>query len=91
MTSLSYNDAKTYEYDYNREGQVAREKDYDNNITTEYEYDLAQRLTGAYSSNGLCANYTYDGLNQLIRHDDAVVGASYTYSYDNGGYSGGQF
>ncbi len=88
VTSLSYNDVKTYEYDYNREGQVAREKDYDNNITTEYEYDLAQRLTGAYSSNGLRANYTYDERNNikdLAVTKNGTVLANNTFTYQDDG------
>ncbi len=88
VTSLSYNDIKTYEYDYNREGQVAREKDYDNNITTEYEYDLAQRLTGAYSTDGLRANYTYDERNNikdLAVTKNGTVLANNTFTYQDDG------
>ena len=88
VTSLSYNNVKTYEYDYNREGQVAREKDYANNVTTEYEYDLAQRLTGAYSSNGLRANYTYDERNNikdLAVTKNGTVLADNTFTYQDDG------
>ncbi len=56
--------------------------DANGNITTvsEVEYDD----DGTELSVNLLHTYTYDGLNQLIRHDDAEVNKSYRYQYVNG-------
>ncbi|MBP3446405.1 MAG: DNRLRE domain-containing protein [Clostridia bacterium] len=62
--------------------------DANGNITTvsEVEYDD----DGNEINVNLLHTYTYDGLNQLIRHDDAVANKSTLYNYNNGNYTGFQ-
>lgn len=67
---------KTLRYTYDANG----------NITTvsEVEYDDED----VEVKENLLHTYTYDGLNQLIRHDDNEVKKSYTYRYTNGNLCG---
>ncbi len=53
--------------------------------TFEYTYDANGNITTVTVDGVLQDAYTYDGLNQLIRHDDAKANKSYTYTYDIGG------
>ncbi len=53
--------------------------------TFEYTYDANGNITTVTVDGALQDTYTYDGLNQLIRHDDARANKSYTYTYDIGG------
>ena len=54
-----------------------------------YDYDGAGNVTAerAWGTNSkpLREQYTYDGKNQLIRHDSKTQGFSFTYTYDNAG------
>ena len=53
--------------------------------TDSYTYDAAGNIR-TYTQNGVLQNtYTYDALGQLTRDDNAVLNATYTYSYDTGG------
>ena len=53
--------------------------------TDSYTYDAAGNIR-TYTQNGVLQNtYTYDALGQLTRDDNAVLNATYTYSYDAGG------
>ena len=53
--------------------------------TFEYTYDANGNITTVTVDGVLQDTYTYDGLNQLIRHDDAVAHKSYEFIYDDGG------
>ena len=66
----------TFEYTYDANGNIK--------TVTQLDYDY----NGNVSGSTLLHTYTYDGLNQLIRHDDAEAEKSYTYSYDNGNLCG---
>lgn len=55
-----------------------------------YVYDAngnitAERTWQPGENNPLREKYTYDGKNQLIRHDSATQGKSFAYEYDAGG------
>ena len=55
-----------------------------------YVYDAngnitAERTWQPDENNPLREKYTYDGKNQLIRHDSATQGKSFAYEYDAGG------
>ncbi len=53
--------------------------------TFDYTYDANGNITTVTVDGTLQDTYTYDGLNQLIRHDDALANKSYEFIYDNGG------
>lgn len=53
--------------------------------TFDYTYDANGNIKTVTTDGVLTDSYTYDGLNQLVRHDDASAGKSYVYSYDAGG------
>lgn len=50
-----------------------------------YTYDNNGNITGVYSSGYLVIRYVYDGANRLIREDNSILNATYTYSYDTAG------
>ncbi len=58
---------------------------YSSTARFDYTYDANGNIKTVTVDNVLQSTYTYDGLNQLIRHDDAKANKSYTYTYDNGG------
>ena len=53
--------------------------------TLKYTYDCNGNITEIRNGNDLVAKYTYDGLNQLTREDNAVFSKTYTFTYDAGG------
>ena len=55
--------------------------------TQRYTYDNNGNITAVRNGSGTeyHAKYTYDGINQLIREDNAVLGKSWTFSYDTAG------
>ncbi|MDR1630581.1 MAG: DNRLRE domain-containing protein [Oscillospiraceae bacterium] len=53
--------------------------------TYTYTYDANGNITTISENGALKATYTYDGLNQLIREDNAWLDKSTTYTYDSGG------
>ena len=57
------------------------------NETTEhhYTYDASGNITEVREDGNLTARYQYDGLNRLVREDNADLGRSYTYRYDTNG------
>ena len=48
-------------------------------------YDNNGNVTQIRKNNVLIARYTYDGMNQLIREDNALLGKSYAITYDTAG------
>ncbi len=55
-----------------------------------YDYDANGNIIAEYSLNAsgteaLRYSYVYDGLNQLVRVNDAVAQKTYTYTYDGAG------
>lgn len=50
-----------------------------------YTYDNNGNITHVRRNNVLIARYTYDGMNQLIREDNALLGKSYAMTYDTSG------
>ena len=50
-----------------------------------YTYDNNGNITQIRKNNVLIARYTYDGMNQLIREDNALLGKSYAITYDTAG------
>ena len=50
-----------------------------------YTYDNNGNITEIKNGNTVLAKYTYDGLNQLIREDNAVLNRSYVFTYDTAG------
>ena len=48
-----------------------------------YSYDACGNITQV--SGKETVKYSYDGLNRLVREDNAALNKSYTYSYDAGG------
>ena len=55
--------------------------------TLRYTYDNNGNITAIRNGPGTeyYAKYTYDGLNQLIREDNAVLGKSWVFAYDTAG------
>jgi RHS repeat-associated protein len=53
--------------------------------TLDYTYDDNGNITTITQDQQLIASYTYDGLNQLVREDNAQSGDSMVYVYDAGG------
>ena len=97
----AYSPAATYSYmdwssDASRTTGTARGIDYsytagDLSVSDlYYVYDAngnitAERTWQPDENNPLREKYTYDGKNQLIRHDSATQGKSFAYEYDAGG------
>lgn len=50
-----------------------------------YTYDNNGNVTEIKNGSTVLAKYTYDGLNQLIREDNAVLNRSYVFAYDTAG------
>ena len=50
-----------------------------------YTYDGSGNITAVRNGTEYAAKYTYDGLDQLIREDNAVLGQSRTFAYDTAG------
>ena len=74
-------DTSTGESAYGFDKQLAYTYDANGNIKTVSEVTLDADGKEVIT---LLHTYTYDGLNQLIRHDDAEAEKSYEYYYDNG-------
>jgi RHS repeat-associated protein len=53
--------------------------------TLNYTYDALGNIETISEGNTQKAKYYYDGLNQLIREDNAWLGKTVAYTYDNGG------
>jgi RHS repeat-associated protein len=53
--------------------------------TLNYTYDALGNIETISEGNTPKAKYYYDGLNQLIREDNAWLGKTVAYTYDNGG------
>jgi RHS repeat-associated protein len=51
----------------------------------EYTYDANGNILTISDGGVLKASYTYDGLNRLIREDNAWTNVSYSYNFDAGG------
>ncbi len=75
--------------DTNQTGLVSQMKHttstYSGETKFDYTYDANGNIKTVSYNDVLQDTYTYDGLNQLIRHDDAKANKSYTYTYDLGG------
>ena len=56
---------------------------YGDGATSTYSYDACGNITQV--SGKETVKYSYDGLNRLVREDNAALNNSYTYSYDAGG------
>ena len=56
---------------------------YGDGATSTYSYDACGNITQV--SGKETVKYSYDGLNRLVREDNAALNKSYTYSYDAGG------
>ena len=50
-----------------------------------YTYDNNGNITQIHEAGRLKVRYTYDGLNRLVREDNATLGRTYTYEYDTNG------
>jgi RHS repeat-associated protein len=53
--------------------------------TLNYTYDALGNIETISEGSTQKAKYYYDGLNQLIREDNAWLGKTVAYTYDNGG------
>ena len=50
-----------------------------------YVYDDNGNIESIYRNNSIDAMYEYDGLGQLVREDNASLGRTYVYTYDDAG------
>ena len=50
-----------------------------------YTYDNNGNITHVRRNNILIARYTYDGMNQLVREDNAQLSKTYVFEYDTAG------
>ena len=87
VISESYNGVKNYEYIYDREGLVAKEKDSSLGVTTTYTYDFAKRLQSQRESNGFSAFYVYkeDNLSEMKVKKGSETLADDIYCYTDEG------
>lgn len=53
--------------------------------STVYAFDKNNNIKSIKENDKLVASYTYDGLEQLVRENDAVSDKTYVYKYDKGG------
>lgn len=79
-------------WSYGADGNVGLHTDLVNNVKWQYQYDLGGNVISVNGnietvSEGTTqkAKYYYDELNQLIREDNAWLGKTIAYTYDNGG------
>jgi len=59
-----------------------------NGTTTDalkYTYDNNGNITEVKRGEEVIIQYAYDGLNQLVREDNAILGKIYTFTYDTAG------
>ncbi len=50
-----------------------------------YTYDNNGNITSIQSSGNTIVRYVYDGMDRLIREDNSLLNATYTFSYDTAG------
>ena len=53
--------------------------------STVYKFDKNNNIKSITKDDKEVASYTYDGLEQLIRENDATSNKTYVYKYDKGG------
>ena len=88
VTEKQFNNTVRFEYKYNKKGNLVSVNDIENNIKTEFSYDLIGRLLDIKSTNGSKLYYRYDQYNRtnLIKYsiDDKNISLEYVYGSGNG-------
>lgn len=51
----------------------------------QYTYDNNGNITSVSCCTTVIATYSYDGMNQLVREDNALLGRTYVFTYDTAG------
>ena len=86
LSSVKYDGALSYEYYYTSQNQVGRLVDHDNDVTWEYSYDMAGRLTDVESDNGKKIEYGYDSKGNpgsITVKDGTSTLSDIGYTYDS--------
>ena len=86
LSSVKYDGVLSYEYFYTTQNQVGRLVDHDNDVTWEYFYDMAGRLTDVESDDGKKIEYGYDEKGNpgtFTVKDGTATLTDIGYSYDS--------
>ena len=81
LTGGTYTQTTAYAYEW---GTTLPQSVTVNGSTVSYTYDEAGSIT-TITDGSLVTYYIYDGLNQLVREDNAYSNKTVVYTYDNGG------
>ncbi|MEQ2441176.1 RICIN domain-containing protein, partial [Solibaculum intestinale] len=74
LIEKSYDGTPAFRYKYDARGALFEQEDLLNNITTRYEYDLINRLTGVRTSHGQELLVRYDDKNRVDFNLSKVLG-----------------
>ena len=88
LKTETYNGNLSFEHDYTSDGKLGRTVDKDNEVSWDYRYDIAGRLTNVFGSDGRSIYYDYNDKNQLgsFKVEDGNSTLLKTdYSYDSVG------
>ena len=89
QTALSYdnNAVISFGYTYDSDDNITAKNFVlgGDNVSFTYTYDTDNRITAEGISGQELNHYTYNASDQLIRANNAVIAASYTYAYDSRG------
>ena len=93
LTSLTTGNKLSEEYEYldtssRLTSYVSKLTQKLNGITKKnysYSYDANGNITEVLKGGIICAKYTYDSMDQLIREDNNELGYTFVYSYDEAG------
>ncbi|MEQ2440564.1 RHS repeat-associated core domain-containing protein [Solibaculum intestinale] len=76
LIEKSYDGTAAFRYKYDARGALFEQEDLLNNITTRYEYDLINRLTGVRTSHGQELLVRYDDKNRVDFNLSKVLGVA---------------
>lgn len=87
LTEKSFDGSAAFRYQYDARGALFQHEDLLNNVTTRYDYDLINRLTGMRTSHGQELSVQYDDKNRVDFNLSKVNGGATKTQYIYGDVS----
>ena len=81
LVEKSFDGSPAFRYQYDARGALFAHEDLLNNVTTRYDYDLINRLTGMRTSHGQELSVQYDDKNRVDFNLSKVLGVATKTQY----------
>ena len=81
VSSVSYNGTKSFEYDFDGNGNLGNSKDLRTGVNFRYLYDILDRLSKFVDSRGNSIQYTFDKSSNVTKVDENFKTGTETSSY----------